>query len=323
MATTGIVGQDANFALGLSSRNVRGTRVTASALNVEDVEGRSATFSGGVTAQDVVDSSNIKYYGAVGDGVTDDTAAIQAALDTPNISLYFPPGAYAVSSTLVMSGTKLIWAGRATVTITPLAGTTPSPTLRINGSFNRVQGLFINSTTGAGSIAVELGGTSNILSDCETSSGVETAVLVTGNECLIENGWIKSTTTDIRVDTNKFGNMFVNNRKTGGSTYLSIDDGGNHVVINGRSSVIPVTFTNGVQNVVLIGNYAVTADGASTYTHVTGTGIVQNTLPVLGSRKAAVADPVGGGTVDVEARAQLSLLLSRLRATGGHGLIAD
>ena len=39
---------------------------------------------------------NVLDYGAIGDGVADDTAAIQAALATGN-SIYFPKGTYNVS----------------------------------------------------------------------------------------------------------------------------------------------------------------------------------------------------------------------------------
>jgi len=42
---------------------------------------------------------------------------------------------------------------------------------------------------------------------------------------------------------------------------------------------------------------------------------------VVSSRQAAVADPVGGGTIDVECRAALASLLAKLRPTG-HGLIS-
>lgn len=44
---------------------------------------------------------------------------------------------------------------------------------------------------------------------------------------------------------------------------------------------------------------------------------------VVTTRGSAVADPSGGVVIDVECRAQLVLLLGRLRVTGGHGLIAD
>lgn len=49
-------------------------------------------------------SVNVKLYGAVGDGTTDDTAAIQAAINaTQGRVLYLPHGKYKVSSTLIIS----------------------------------------------------------------------------------------------------------------------------------------------------------------------------------------------------------------------------
>jgi hypothetical protein len=52
------------------------------------------------TVQDkLAESVSVKDFGAVGDGVADDTAAIQAALDASN-SVYVPPGVYLLSATL-------------------------------------------------------------------------------------------------------------------------------------------------------------------------------------------------------------------------------
>jgi hypothetical protein len=58
---------------------------------------------------------SVKDFGAVGDGVADDTAAIQAGIDTGN-SLYFPPGNYKISATLTFytganNGQRLMGAG--------------------------------------------------------------------------------------------------------------------------------------------------------------------------------------------------------------------
>lgn len=72
------------------------------------------------------DVVSVKDFGAVGDGVADDTAAIQAALDTGN-SVYLPDGTYKTTSPLYLDGgAVLLGAGNANVTIkktTTTAGT--------------------------------------------------------------------------------------------------------------------------------------------------------------------------------------------------------
>jgi len=45
---------------------------------------------------------NVKDYGAVGNGVTDDTASIQAALNTSATGVYFPPGFYRIEGSPFM-----------------------------------------------------------------------------------------------------------------------------------------------------------------------------------------------------------------------------
>jgi len=60
-------------------------------------------------------------YGAVGDGITDDTAAIQAAITAnPGQVIYLPAGTYLVSSTITVStsGTKLVGDGQGSTKIT-------------------------------------------------------------------------------------------------------------------------------------------------------------------------------------------------------------
>ena len=62
------------------------------------------TFVSGVGRWLAVDTSyiNVKQFGAVGDGVTDDTAAIQAALDAA-VVVSLPAGTYKITSTLVFN----------------------------------------------------------------------------------------------------------------------------------------------------------------------------------------------------------------------------
>lgn len=49
-------------------------------------------------------TSDVKYWGAVGDGITDDTVAIQTAINNNNSYLYFTKGTYLISDTLLVSG---------------------------------------------------------------------------------------------------------------------------------------------------------------------------------------------------------------------------
>ncbi len=73
---------------------------------------------------------SVATFGAVGDGVTDDTAAIQRALDAGPPArpfVYFPPGVYLISAELfVHSGTVVLGAGPALTTLR-LAADAPAP----------------------------------------------------------------------------------------------------------------------------------------------------------------------------------------------------
>jgi len=65
------------------------------------------TYPGGVeqTVQDRLEQYvSVKDFGAKGDGVTDDTAAIQAAIDSVSGILLFPPGTYNISASLIFDG---------------------------------------------------------------------------------------------------------------------------------------------------------------------------------------------------------------------------
>jgi hypothetical protein len=89
-----------------------------------------------------------KDFGAVGDGVTDDTAAIQAALDSGK-SVCFPDGTYAVSARLTLStpNVQLFGSGiiRPTATWTGIGTTKSVLTIEIAASNVTVNGLTFDS----------------------------------------------------------------------------------------------------------------------------------------------------------------------------------
>jgi len=78
---------------------------------------------------------SVRDFGAAGDGTTDDTEAIQHAVDSGAAHLYFPPGDYLVSKTI-----KLVEAGAGRTALTGAGGTAkvimagPGPAFRIRGS---------------------------------------------------------------------------------------------------------------------------------------------------------------------------------------------
>ena len=97
----------------LDDADAAAQRVT---LGLNTTANQTFTASGnGAVARSVqskiAETVSVKDFGAVGDGVTDDTAAIQAAIAASN-NLYWPPGVYLVSTTLSVQQ-KVTWTGNS------------------------------------------------------------------------------------------------------------------------------------------------------------------------------------------------------------------
>jgi len=82
---------------------------------------------------------SVKDFGAVGDGVTDDTTAIRNAVDSGAAILYFPEGSYKITSAIVLTGDLTLF-GFGGATIIPSLGTaggnvfqSTSGTLKLRG----------------------------------------------------------------------------------------------------------------------------------------------------------------------------------------------
>jgi hypothetical protein len=150
---------------------------------------------------------SVQDFGAVGDGTTDDTAAIQAALDTGG-AILFPKGQYRITDSLVMDvdGTGIY--GQATpyfgaVSEIKLVSATPKPVIITDGEGYTFRDMKISGpSTAAGNIGIQIGPTSGVadrdvyitncfidtVQDCVYSYGrgvyIEDSRLVATGNCL-------------------------------------------------------------------------------------------------------------------------------------------
>ena len=189
------------------------------------------TSTGSTTARTLAnrfaDVVNVKDFGAIGDGVTDDTAAIQAAVNAAPLiggTVFFPNGTYKFSGVTITKGISLIGEGyqdSATHFINPSA-TAPFfsfsnatgikvSNFKASSSVTRTGGAFLSfNTTSRVKISdfymsgyytgIIVDFSDNIVIDSFSMfNGIHTAIQVGKNarveNCAINNGYIKNETT--------------------------------------------------------------------------------------------------------------------------------
>jgi hypothetical protein len=141
--------------------------------NTDTLNGSAASAitynQGGTGAQDrtvkakLQETVSVKDFGAVGDGVTDDTAAIQAALDasatgansTSNFSVYIPAGTYIHTGISIEGGTHVFGDGHTATVLKMKDGTNPTYNVYLAASnitleYLTVDGNRDNNTSGIG-----------------------------------------------------------------------------------------------------------------------------------------------------------------------------
>lgn len=207
---------------------------------------------------DISDVLNVKAYGAVGDGTTDDTTAIQGAADvcfgtsvaphatnaTLNRPLYFPPGSYRITSPITLTrvrGGHIFGAGRFATVITNSAG---GNVFNTNGfEYSRVERMELVSSGSAVIFNLNWGGPG--LGSVALQSNTFSDIYFTGG-----NYGVAIAASSFMGSENIFLNCFWGNLTTAGLVTLG---------------------TNALQNTVIGGNF-----------QTCGTGILQTLGSVVG-----------------------------------------
>jgi len=193
------------------------TAATISATTVNATTGAFTSVSGAVTATGSTtsrtlanrfgDPANVKDFGAVGNGVTNDTAAIQAAINYMNTTysggiVFVPAGNYYVPGGLTLKGgVELVGEGRGSTTIQAQAVDVTVITFDATSNYAALRNLFISgyqnaaATTNAVSVANNV---AVIMKDCNIWGGAS-AVYTEGIDGYMENcfvaGWASACVT--------------------------------------------------------------------------------------------------------------------------------
>lgn len=214
------------------------------------------------TAETGTDYINVKDYGAVGDGVIDDTAAIQAAIDTGYKKIGIPRGTYKVTSSLTLTSQQELWGVDGRMECVLDATISSGGILQLNSLYSDDTilraGIFNMRLTGTAEYGIKLIRAPyfkmrDIRLDFSTSANVskltEYAIYI-GNcwdaevsnvDCYIETATTTPAKGHIRIEGAMNSTLFNAIRCTGGSLYgihLSNDDSGGTEIPSG------LTFNN-------------------------------------------------------------------------------
>lgn len=308
---------------------------------------------------EVIDASNVKFYGAVGDGVTDDTQAFVDGLANTS-ELFVPSGNYVVSDTIYVGASKRLFGDGYTSQIL----SAQDVIVELSGIRAQIDNLTLeytglNFTT---SVAVDIPGTDRITVDSVSILGAVNvaigvrvrsiagdsptfntiinnhihsevlSILIDGTLAPVNSTIVianvlavQSATTTIVDVINGLQNTFVGNRLTSPATTT------NGYVFNGGSidnSIYGCSYSNITNRFVegTAGNnfFEGRSTDVSTVNQVFAREYLVNRVKVVGTQEAAIVDAAARGAAYVQAEAndtvdQLNLVIAALRA---HGLIA-
>ena len=153
--------------------------------------------------QDVV---SVKDFGAVGDGVADDTAAIQAAINAA-VYLTIPAGTYVVTQLEIKNSLRLIGCGKPTIKRKNNSSDTAVILANNKNSFEisgiKVDGNLANNSVAADNISI-IGNSYNfVVSDCESVNAKYSLSLGRGNGIFVESNADSANGTRSLLTSNK------------------------------------------------------------------------------------------------------------------------
>lgn len=228
---------------------------------------------------------NVRDYGAVGDGTTDDAAAIQAAVNaaTANQTVYFPAGTYAVGAAgiAVTNKTGVTLAGDGAIIKATAISSLTIPSLgacsiRFSScTRSGARGLTVNGNSIASAAIGFSAGTECFVENCTVFGSGGTGQIISSNggvrnrfiNNIVHSGsgtargmWLGNVTaTDMETDIDITDNIVRNNPATG--IVLSSVGGrcvGNHARTNeGAGIIFPGGGGYSAKNLAVAGNYCV------------------------------------------------------------------
>lgn len=369
---TGIVPADKEYPTAVRSKNITACKISADTLEVNNdlSVGNDVTIGNNLSVinttttdklivnQDFFEPGNVRYYGAVGDGVTDDTAAFQQALAEVDC-IRVPPGDYVISSTIsIGEGQGITGCSPVSVKLLSSADTIvqfTGPTSYINNISLEYTGA--NMTT---SIGVEIidGLFSVIINNIRieiTNAPAFGIILRDSDECRISNSVVWSqliaVTIDGRANTIYSSVIHVqqntsnilqidgrdincNNVTVKGSGTALITQGvtfsatssfssfiAGAVIAAGSSTITTNIADNGASNIVLFSGAPYRGLNVPLSIFVGGTQVVTTQQAAIADLNQTITNPPTQAEVQAISD-KIDELLAALRAGTGHGLIA-
>jgi Pectate lyase superfamily protein/Ca-dependent carbohydrate-binding module xylan-binding len=263
---------------------------------------------------------DVKAYGAVGNGVTDDTAAIQAAATAASSQgkqLFFSPGTYAVSSSLQMPSNTTWTAAPNTATLVATAGNT------------LISSVLTQSDTLKG--VTLSGGTSSPDTAAALLVGYKATGLTLSGDTVRDTNGIGVVLSDVNQTTVSNSNFTnIGNTADLANSHQGVAFSNDVAGYGNQNSVVNSAFSN-------IGLDAISATSQSGFSAVSNTVNTASINPGWGSQNAAAAGFYGindtnlvvagndinhasGNGIDIAVSSQVEVYQNAVSGSGGAGI---